>query len=224
MTAQDVHVWTVRVPDEALDDALDDALLSEAERARAARFLADGRRREYVAGHVLLRRALSSVAPSRGPGEWEFVVGDGGRPELPDGRLRFNLSHTHGFVACVVAGVVCGIDVEHVPAERALPHRRVLSPAETAAIRAAPDTEQPQLYTRHWTLKEAYAKARGLGLRLPFDQLHVSLSDPPSVMDATADAPTAPWQCEQWLPTRDHVAALVVAGRGRRIVHRTAMP
>ncbi|MDQ1681084.1 MAG: 4-phosphopantetheinyl transferase [Frankiaceae bacterium] len=220
MTALDVHVWTISVTGAAPDDTA----LSAGERTRAARFLAEGDRRDYVAAHVLLRRALSSVDPAYAPHEWEFVVGEHGRPELPDRRIRFNLSHARGVVACVIAGTDCGIDVERLEPERDLPRRRVLTADESAALAALPAAEQPLRYARLWTLKEAYAKARGLGLDLPFDRLRVDLTDPPRITDSSAGAPAADWHCEEWLPTPAHVAALVAAGRGVRVVHHTGMP
>jgi 4'-phosphopantetheinyl transferase len=220
VTALDVHVWTVSVTGAAPDDTP----LSAGEHARATRFLAEADRRDYIAAHVLLRRALSSVDPAYAPREWEFAAGERGRPELRDRRIRFNLSHTRGLVACVIAATDCGIDVEPVELERDLPRRRVLTADESAALAALPVAEQPLRYARLWTLKEAYAKARGLGLDLPFDRLRVDLTDPPQVTDSSAGAPGTDWHCEQWSPTPDHVAAVVVAGHALSAVHHTGMP
>src|SRR4051794_21760861 len=161
------------VPD---DTVLDDTLLDDDERARAARMAGDEQRREFTTAHVLLRRALSSVAPAVEPRGWRVRKTPDGRPE-GDGRdgPRFNISHPRGLVACVVTSVDCGIDVERVIRTRELPRRRVLSDGEAAAVDGADD---PALaYTRHWALKEAYAKARGLGLALPFARLLVTLGE-----------------------------------------------
>jgi 4'-phosphopantetheinyl transferase len=38
------------------------------------------------------------------------------------------------------------------------------------SLRALPAEEQHRGFLAHWTLKESYVKARGLGLALPLDQ------------------------------------------------------
>ena len=64
-----------------------------------------------------------------------------------------------------------GVDVEHI--NRTLTHdvaERFFSPQEVADLRALPEDEQPVVFFDYWTLKEAYIKARGLGLALPLGQ------------------------------------------------------
>jgi len=83
-----------------------EAVLGRAELDQMRRFRFDPDRDAYRAAHALTRMALSSLEPAIPPSEWVFEEGARGRPEiaarsgLP--RLRFNLSHTRGFVACIV--------------------------------------------------------------------------------------------------------------------------
>jgi 4'-phosphopantetheinyl transferase len=44
------------------------------------------------------------------------------------------------------------------------------APSEVSALRALPEPLQPSRFLALWTLKEAYVKARGLGLSIPLDQ------------------------------------------------------
>ena len=65
--------------------------------------------------HALARLTLSRYAPVP-PEAWSFSLGEHGRPEIEGpsdaGRLRFNLSHTRGMVACaVVRELDIGVDV-----------------------------------------------------------------------------------------------------------------
>jgi 4'-phosphopantetheinyl transferase len=171
------------------DCAAAGALLSEPERARCRRLILEEDRVSFVVAHALLRTALSEVAAPR-PREWRFATSAGGRPEieapLVRPRLRFSLSHTRGLVACAVTEERdVGLDVERV-----LPWagsgglaERCLSSSEKAAVAALPPPEARTLFFGLWTLKEAYAKAQGLGLRLPFDaaSFHIAPGAPPAV-------------------------------------------
>lgn len=79
-------------------------------------------------------------------------IGNNGKP-MTNG-CYFNISHSHGLVACAVAEVSVGIDVEKIrPVSPRL--LRILSPAERESVRCDED------FFRLWTLKEALIKCRG---------------------------------------------------------------
>lgn len=175
------HVWYASP--EALSDpsiaTRAGALLSDNERARAARFVFERDHLTYVAAHALCRIALSAhqdVAPSA----WHFEAGDNGRPEIaaPASPLRFNLSHTRGLVACAVVETRdIGVDVESL--DRGAPleiAERYLAPAELRELRDLPAAEQPRRFFQYWTLKESYLKARGSGLTIPLDRVTMILA------------------------------------------------
>lgn len=150
----------------------DDRILSSDEIERAARFRFPDDRVTYTGSHVLLRLSLSRVAPLA-PVDWRFSTNRYGRPEIANegfaGRLRFNLSHTKGLAACVTtAGEDCGVDVERIRTMTDLidVRNRVFSPAECSEIGAAHER-----FFEHWTLKEAYVKARGIGLSMPLQDI-----------------------------------------------------
>lgn len=221
-----VNVWTVR------QDALEvrarlrayESLLTDDEKARAARFAQAADRERFVIGRALARTMLSAHAPIA-PRDWPIDVDEHGRPELrrapetaPD--LRFNLSHTPGLIACAVAiGREVGVDVEYIG--RRLVHEnipeRFFSTREVSALRALPLEKQTMVFFDYWTLKEAYIKARGLGLALPLGQFTFVLLDgvspsiefaPELVDDASS------WQFAQCWPTRDHRMAVAVRRTG----------
>lgn len=223
----DAHVWVAGTEGRLSSY---ESVLSVSERARMGRFHFERDRRSFAVAHGLLRNALTWCLPEIPATGWEFARGPYGRPELADGQagsgLRFNVSHDHRLVAVVVTREIdCGIDVEPVDPEVdviGLGHR-VLAPDELADVLALPVSRRPDRFFRHWTLKEAYAKARGQGMRLPFDRVFFDLGDgirvaiDPELGDSEAD-----WQFEQWFPGPGETLALALrTGQGR---HRRVVP
>jgi 4'-phosphopantetheinyl transferase len=170
-----VHVWRLRVPPEGAGlDALE-RLLDRAERDRAARFRVDGARRRFVAGRAGARIALGRTVGSD-PRALRFatrcaVCGspEHGKPFLAadgDG-IDFSVSHSGELaVVAVGAGRAVGVDLERIreSTDVAGVARHVLSETERAGLEGLDDTERRLAFFRSWTCKEAYLKARGLGL------------------------------------------------------------
>lgn len=185
MTLDDeAHVWLVRP--EAIEGA---SLLARCERTldpdelhRLERFHFERDRHLYRVAHTLLRTTLSRYVQIS-PASWRFRAGRHGRPEVvgpgAPHEIRFSLSHTQGLCACVVTnGVECGLDVELV---RDFDNMMEVaagccSSDELAALSNAKTTDRARRFSQLWTLKEAYTKARGLGMQLPFQLCAFDLS------------------------------------------------
>lgn len=158
--------------------------LDDDERQRWQGFRFARHRTLFLCAHALLRRTLSRCAPVE-PAAWRFVRQPHGRPVVAGpaaGRhLSFSLSHTEGLAACLVTLHPCaGVDVEAVGSAHLATAvdglaATVLTDAERAELAAAPSAERPERFYRHWTLKEAYAKARGLGLQLDLQTVSFGL-------------------------------------------------
>ncbi len=168
-----IHIHLLR-PEPVKD--IGNTSLDGAERQRAQAFKFDKDRDLYVAAHVFLRQVLSRYAsvPQK---NWRFVNNAYGKPAVanPGYRwLQFNLSHTPGRVACAVArNRALGVDVEQHKCLSDLPSlcRHTFSPIEAEdVLSAAPPCNRKQRFFSYWTLKEAYIKARGMGLSLPLQQ------------------------------------------------------
>jgi 4'-phosphopantetheinyl transferase len=223
----EAHLFLVRLPaDEAGDErALDGwrRLLSPEERARGDRYHFARNRHQHLVAHGLKRRALSRFAPSVDPRDWRFVDGEHGKPSIaePACRLRFNLSHTDGLVACLVAlDAEVGVDVEQTVrrSDTVGIADRFFAVPEVEALRALPAAAQRHRFFEYWTLKEAYIKARGMGLALPLGGFWFTLAPPaaPTIGFApTLDDRPERWSFFQgWLDPSFRVAACVerVAG------------
>jgi len=201
-------------------------LLSDEERARAGRFHFERDRNSYVLAHALARTLLAQLT-GREPQALRFALGEHGRPELDwpasSPRVRFNISHTHGLVACALAlEHDVGVDVEHV--ERRLEIGRVapsvFSPEERRALDALDGDALRTRFFQLWTLKEAYIKARGMGLALPLREITFHLDErrrPEIALGAALRDTAERW----WLDVRPlgsgHMLALALAHEPRTV-------
>lgn len=166
------------------------AILDEQERARAARFKFERHCREYIATHALTRVALSHAHVSP-PNAWRFFCNKWGKPfPDPDCGVRFNQSNSLELAVCLIAlpgpsaaAAEVGVDVESsARAAEIVPLApRVFSAAERAQLDALPAEERPDRALSLWTLKEAYIKARGMGLSLPLDKISFLFDGPETV-------------------------------------------
>lgn len=212
-------------------------LLSEDEHARQARFrLADDRRR-YLAARGTVRTVLSRYADVA-PAQWTFRADAHGRPRIDERhgqacRLSFNLSHTRGLIALAVAAHGCvGVDAEHIGA-RPVPAgmaERYFAPHEVADLASLPAHRREDRFCEYWTLKEAYVKARGLGLSIPLDRFGFRFADglPPRLAaDPAFEDDAGRWRFWQHRPTPDHLLAVCAdagASAPLRVEVRTLAP
>jgi 4'-phosphopantetheinyl transferase len=194
------------------------ATLSPDERQRAERFVFERHRHQFVLAHGLVRLALSSLVPSVDAAAWRFRADENGRPHVAGpvgaGSLHFSLSHTEGCVACVISACeAVGIDVEDTSRRDSLLAiaDRILSPEEIVALRALPEADQIDRLFDYWTLKEAYVKARGQGLRLSFERFSmIGVPDEEVRIAFAADFGDDParWRFTQSSPSRRHRLAI----------------
>ncbi len=198
--------------------------LTADEWARHDRFVFPRDRFLFLATRVLSRHVLSRYAPVA-PAAWRFASNAHGKPCVISPhlgrRLCFNLSNSHGLVACAVsvAHVAVGVDVELVrdSDELVLLWDQYFSPQETRTLRAVARAGQTERFFAYWTLKESYIKARGLGLALPLDRFSFLLDDGPAIGiafdPALGDAP-ARWQFSLLRAGQTHLAAVGVDSGG----------
>jgi 4'-phosphopantetheinyl transferase len=170
LAANEVDVWYA-VPDALAEDDLAyfDRLMTPDERAKQQRFVFDRNKKESLVTRGLARTSLSryrEIAPEA----WRFTTNEHGCPAVdPPCGLRFNLSNHPGMVACAVAeDADVGVDVEPIARGNEVlgVAGRVFSPRERAELRGDPDRA-----VALWTLKEAYIKARGIGIGLPLQKI-----------------------------------------------------
>lgn len=165
-----VHIWW------SLLDLCDEntasfaAVLNAAEKTRASR-LVGVRRRRFIAAHGILRVLTGGYLDQR-PESVRFSRDASGKPHLMDdagpAEIHFSLSHSHQmglFGFC--PNRVIGVDIEQIRSNSRLDAiaGRMFTMSECTAFRESDPWSRPALFFQLWTMKEAWAKATGEGLR-----------------------------------------------------------
>jgi 4'-phosphopantetheinyl transferase len=194
-------------------------MLGADERDRYHRFMFDKDRRQFLLARALVRTMLSRYAPVA-PQDWEFEYSAKGKPSVASrwglSHLQFNHSHADALVACAVTHAhPVGVDVESLKRDVDLKiARHCLSPGELQWFHEVGPAAQPAFLLRRWTLKEAYSKARGIGLSLGFTHCSFSFDDsdrPLLTCHGTPPEDSRQWQFHQTLIDGEHYLAVAVA-------------
>jgi 4'-phosphopantetheinyl transferase len=214
----DVHVWrfTTDRPASEVDQLR--AFLSDGERRRAARFRFDDDRSRFIARRGLLRIVLARYMECDAA-RIAFELNAFGKPTLTNRgplRVQFNASHSDG-VALVAVTVdrAVGIDLERHRAD--VDYLGVaasfFSRDEMETLRRADKPMRSSMFYTLWSCKEAWVKARGLGLSFPLQRCRVEVGEgEPRLLED----PEQPGELARWALTRLDVgpefsAALVTA-------------
>lgn len=216
----EVHVWRTTLDMAVSDVAKLRQILSQDERERADRFHFEADRRRGVIGRGYLRLLLGQIL-NVPPSELRFEYDEFGKPGLMPKRepaLEFNISHSGDLILIAIAiGRAVGVDVEKI--------RNDLDPVGIAAhffsaseckiLASLAGSDRYNAFFACWTRKEAYLKARGIGLSLPLDQFDVSFlpHEAPRLLATRPDpAEAGRWKLEALDVASDHAATLAAAG------------
>jgi 4'-phosphopantetheinyl transferase len=219
----DVHIWRVSLDQPQAIVERFRQLLSVDEQARAARFHFERDRQHFIVARGCLRTILARYLEID-PREIQFAYTPYGKPELspPSSQaqpLNFNLAHSGGFALYALTEVgEIGVDLEHVRPEFTGDDiaRRFFSSDEIASLTKLPANVRHEAFFNCWTRKEAFIKAKGMGLSLPLDQFDVTLApgEPATLLRTRWDESEASrWSLQAIDLGPGYVAAVAVASR-----------
>jgi 4'-phosphopantetheinyl transferase len=179
--AHDIHVWRISLEQPAeIVEALG-RLLSTDESKRAQRFHFERDRKHFIVARGTLRRLIGRYLAAK-PESIRFTYQEYGKPHLAADSLyptlKFNLAHSGSLAVFAFTRLgEIGVDLEQIKPELAGEDiaRRFFSESEVASLEALPESERAVAFFNCWTRKEAFIKAKGLGLSLPLDQFDVTL-------------------------------------------------
>lgn len=176
-------------------------VLDDQEKDRAGRFRFGQLTRRFVVAHAATRCLLAAYCGVP-PADLVYEYGAHGKPALAHrGGPSFSLSHSDGMALCGIAAVgEIGVDIERCRdihwSEMA---SRFFSGTECAMLEALSEEQRAAGFFACWTRKEAYIKAKGLGLSLPLETFSVE-ADPalPAALIASDYAPEDAGHFRMW--------------------------
>ena len=216
-----VDVWRARLKQPAWVVERLAGLLSPRERQRAERIRIAERRESYVTAQAMLRVILGRYT-GLAPEEIVFATNAFGKPYLPaqDHRAPLRFNHTDSgdwSLVALSANREVGVDLEKTVPREGFERivARYFAEDEKAAFFALPPEERLSAFYYGWTAKEAFLKAKGVGLTYSLRKFSVSLrpDEPPGLLGYPDDpAEVRRWSFRRFTPFADAVATLVLAG------------
>ena len=194
----EVHVWSFHLDRLNWMNSKRGLFLSGEEVERSKKYKFDVDRLRFLARRSLLRLFLSQYG-GMPPEKIIYQVNQHGKLSLPASRISFNLSSSQDWVSYAFAlGSEVGVDMEQV---RSMPDmlrvaKRCFSLEEQAGLFDLPLQLQAEAFFHIWTQKEAFIKARGVGLAYPLKDFSVSV-DPGQPARLLA-IKNAPGECRSW--------------------------
>lgn len=181
LTESTVHIWSVDL-DQCKNDLHSAAsVLSKDELERANRYYFEHDRVRYAAARMILRILLGwyeNIAPH----QLNFHYNDYGKPFINNvhgkNHTHFNVSHSQNQALFAFSRAdELGIDIEFMRPSFATVDiaKRYFSPDELTDLQYTPVEDRVISFYDCWTRKEAYIKAKGLGLSLALNSFSVDL-------------------------------------------------
>jgi 4'-phosphopantetheinyl transferase len=175
----EIHVWLVKMDNPARYYSELRKFLSEDEITRLKQYKFELDRQRFIARRGFLRLLLGQYC-ALPPKSITYQVNPYGKLSSPSCPYSFNLSHSQGVLVFGFSSFPeIGVDIEQVHSNHDLFRltERWFSPEEQAGLSALPASLQSEAFYHVWTQKEAYIKARGLGLSIRLKDFSVS-TDP----------------------------------------------
>jgi 4'-phosphopantetheinyl transferase len=160
----EIHLWRADLDQSASALQVLQQILAPDELAKARQFCFELDRARYILARGILRTILSCYLKTTAR-EPVFRYGPLGKPELSDGSLHFNISHSHDIALCAISRAPgLGIDVERLRSGVEHDLARCSSSSTRRFLNALPQPARQRAVIGGWTRMEAYTKALGQGL------------------------------------------------------------
>jgi len=226
LSCDEVHVWrTTPGRPTVCVESLEQTLTAD-ERKRAEQFRFSKDRMHFIVTRGLLRAILGRYLATD-PRTLQFCYSPYGKPGLTgdDGNngLFFNVTHSHGMALfAVTRNREVGVDLEYIDAHVACEQiaERFFSPYEVGMLRGVPQQMRSGAFFCCWARKEAYLKARGVGLSFGLSQFDVSVTPgtPAALLNTREEnQDISCWSLYDLSPGSGYVAALAAKGHPERL-------
>jgi len=178
LQANQVHIWRASLTRAEKELVELRALLNLQEKERAAKFVVKNAANSFIVARGILRRLLSRYLQTF-PQDLVFQQNQYGKLYLDSSPVQFNLSHSHDLALFIFAlNRPVGVDVEFIRADYDFADiaRKFFSKAESTELFSLPKDEQLHAFFNCWTRKEAFIKAKGVGMFCALDKFSVEVT------------------------------------------------
>ena len=189
--------------------------LTQDERRRANKFRVQTARDQYVIARATLRLLLKKYFRLKN-NEIQFALNPYGKPYLAGHKIFFNVSHSYQWVLIGLSNrTEIGVDIEKIRPDLNLTQlaNRFFSQKEVELLHQLSKDQIAEGFFNAWTRKEAYIKARGMGLAIPLSGFSVELrpGQPARLLETSHD----PQAIKKWflsdIPAPENYKAAMVA-------------
>ncbi len=216
-----IFLHTNRITKKTIENLMH--ILSDREIQCARQILNSEEKNQFILSRTLLRTALHDIT-SVPPNNWVIETTEFGKPYISAPvdytNVTFSSSHSNGLISCALtARRSVGIDVEFVNVKTDIEPiaKRLFTREEYQDIVVRPISERTDAFYKYWTLKEAYAKARGDGMLLNLDVSFVI--DPRAEFRYPVSDSSAHWYFKRIEVTPSHMVTLAYSGVQRENIH-----
>jgi 4'-phosphopantetheinyl transferase len=174
-----VHVWRAPLKRSQEELAYLSKTLNSQEESRAAKFVAENTRNNFIAARGILRYLLAKYLQTQ-PQDLVFQQNQYGKLHLESSELQFNISHSRDLALFIfTTHHQVGVDVEYIRNnfEFSGIAKRFFSKTENIDLLALPAEKQLNAFFNCWSRKEAFIKAIGKGIFYPLDEFSVEVSN-----------------------------------------------
>jgi 4'-phosphopantetheinyl transferase len=229
LNRDEVHVWSanLEIGTHRLGEL--ERTLTVDEIARAGKFYFEGDRRNFIGRRGILRDILATYLKTK-PSALRFLYNEFGKPSLEGSHearsLSFNPSHSGKLMLVAVAiDRDVGVDIELIDSVVSTNEvaQSFFSTNEIAMLEALPQSLRLGGFFNCWARKEAYIKARGMGLSIPLDSFDVtSIEGEAVVLLGTGDSSgVSSWKIENLNIDSRYAGAIAAAGRDWKVAQWT---
>lgn len=184
-------------------------LLKPDELQRADRFYFDRHRRRFTHARAALRRILALYL-DQAADKIEFDYNTHGKPEVRNKpqAIEFNLSHSKDWGLLAIRQFQpVGIDIECFSQRELIKlAQHSFSAQEVKQWLQLPEKNRESAFFHIWSQKEAFIKAKGMGLAYPLSSFAVTVQSPAGFNHLAADEPE--WQSYSYQPIENAWAAI----------------
>lgn len=184
ISRSELHIWLVDLNNvnHPFNDLI--SLLSPEEIKRSERFKFERDQYRYQVTHNMKRLILANYLDCD-PQCLHFKIESYGKPALANLqsplKLQFNISHSRDLILiAITVEDSIGIDIEYNDKKRSIESlsETIFSPSEKKFfLTLKSQREKEEIFFRCWTRKEAFLKAKGIGLAVDLANISVNLSE-----------------------------------------------